>query len=73
MQGESGKMVAFRRISTEPYKIEAFLVDIDEVMLHERVMPNEYINQEGNGVTESFKEWCRPLIGEHLRKMVTFN
>ncbi len=73
MQGESGKMVAFRRVSTLPYKIEPFLVEIDEVMMHERIMPDEYINQEGNGVTESFKEWCRPLIGEELSKMISFN
>ncbi len=73
MQGESGKMVAFRRVSTLPYQIEPFLVEIDEVMMHERIMPDEYINQEGNGVTESFKEWCRPLIGEELSKMISFN
>jgi 6-phosphofructokinase 1 len=73
MQGESGKMVAFRRISTTPYAIEPFLVEIDEVMMHERIMPDEYINQEGNGVTESFKEWCKPLIGGELTKMVSFN
>jgi 6-phosphofructokinase 1 len=73
MQGESGKMVAFRRISTEPYMMEPFLADIDEVMMHERTMPDEYINSEGNGVTESFKEWCRPLLGGKLPKMISFN
>ncbi len=73
LQGESGKMVAFRRVSTTPYVIEPFLVEIDEVMMHERIMPDEYINDEGNGVTESFKEWCRPLIGEKLSKMISFN
>ena len=73
MEGESGKMVAFRRVSTNPYVIEPFLVEIDQVMMHERIIPDEFINKEGNGVTESFKEWCRPLIGESLTKMITFN
>jgi len=73
MQGESGKMVAFRRISTTPYEVEPFLVDIDQVMLHERTMPDEFINEAGNGVTEKFKEWCKPLIGEELQKMISFN
>lgn len=73
LQGESGKMVAFRRVSTNPYVIEPFLVEIDEVMMYERIMPDEYINKDGNGVTESFKEWCRPLIGEELSKMISFN
>ncbi len=71
--GESGKMVAFRRVSTEPYKAKPFLADIDKVMLLERTMPDEYINAEGNGVTEEFKEWCRPLIGGELPEMVSYN
>lgn len=71
LSGESGKMVAFRRVSTKPYEVEPFLVDIDEVMMHEHTMPDEYINEEGNGVTERFKEWCRPLLGGELPKMVS--
>ena len=31
------------------------------------------IGNEGNGVTEAFKEWCRPLLGEEVRKMISFN
>ena len=73
LNGTAGKMVAFRRVSTEPYKMEPFLVDIDEVMMYERTMPDEFINEEGNGVTEAFKEWCRPLLGEELSKMISFN
>ena len=73
MNGESGKMVAFERVSTEPYVMKPFLVDIDKVMMYERTMPDEFINEEGNGVTEAFKEWCRPLIGGKLPKMISFN
>lgn len=73
MQGESGKMVAFERVSTEPYEIKPFLVDIDKVMMYERTLPDEFINEEGNGVTEAFKEWCKPLIGGELKKMISFN
>lgn len=73
MNGESGKMVAFKRISDAPYQIEPFLVDIDEVMMYERIMPDEYINEKGNGVTEAFIKWCRPLIGSELSQMISFN
>ena len=73
LSGDAGKMVAFKRVSTEPYKMEPFLVDIDEVMMYERTVPKEFINEEGNGVTEAFKEWCRPLLGEPLPKMISFN
>ena len=52
---------------------DRFLVDIDKVMMYERTMPDEFINEEGNGVTEAFKEWCKPLIGGELPKMISFN
>ena len=39
LAGESGKMVAFRRVSIDPYKMETFLVSSDEVMMHEKTMP----------------------------------
>lgn len=73
MNGESGKMVAFKRISDAPYQIEPFLVDINEVMMYERIMPDEYINEKGNGVTEAFIKWCGPLIGSELPRMISFN
>ncbi len=71
LDGESGKMVAFRRVSDDPYRMEPFLAPIDEVMLHERTMPDAYINEAGNGVTEAFREWCRPLLGGPLSGMIT--
>lgn len=73
LNGESGKMVAFSRVSENPYEMKLFLVDIDEVMMYERKMPDEFINEEGNGVTQAFLDWCRPLIGEELPDMISFN
>ncbi|NLI19955.1 MAG: diphosphate--fructose-6-phosphate 1-phosphotransferase [Clostridiales bacterium] len=72
LAGESGKMVAFRRLSTEPYRVEPFLADIRDVMLTERKMPDVFINEHGNGVTEEFLDWCRPLIGPPLPEMASF-
>ena len=68
--GESGKMVALRRIPGGTYRCETFLVDIQQVMLTERKLPEEFINAEGNGITEAFKEWCRPLLGSPLPKLM---
>ena len=64
--GESGKMVALRRLPGEGYRSETFLADIAEVMMTERKMPADFINEAGNGVTEAFKDWCRPLLGGPL-------
>ena len=68
--GESGKMVALRRIPEDTYRCETFLVDIQQVMMTERKLPEEFINAEGNGITEAFKEWCRPLLGSPLPKLM---
>ncbi|MFR2692719.1 MAG: hypothetical protein ACLTBV_19050 [Enterocloster bolteae] len=39
------------------------LIPIKEVMMYERIIPEEYINERGNDVTDAFVKWCRPLIG----------
>ncbi len=52
--------------------METPLIPIEEVMLNERVMPEEYINERGNDITGSFVDWCRPLIDGDLPEMVSF-
>ena len=71
INGESGKMVAFMRESTEPYRVSTALVDVHEVMMTEKTLPREYINERGNGVTEAFVEWLRPLIGAEMPRMIS--
>lgn len=73
LQGQTGKMAALRRVSTNPYQVQSFLADIEEVMLYERKLPDAFINEAGNGVTEAFREWCRPLIGPQFPQMITLN
>ncbi|MCD8322675.1 MAG: diphosphate--fructose-6-phosphate 1-phosphotransferase [Oscillospiraceae bacterium] len=67
--GESRKMVAFRRIAGPEYGVETFLAPIEEVMLGERRMPDEFIAADSRGVTQSFVDWCRPLTGGDLPSM----
>lgn len=64
--GHSAVMVAFKRISSNPYRVETTLVSIEDAMLHERSLPLEYLNAARNGIDESYLEWCRPLIGGPL-------
>lgn len=72
IKGYTGMMVGVKRISTTPYKCESILVPIEEVMMHEKVMPKEFINEKGNDVTLEFIEWCKPLIGKPLQEFVDF-
>jgi 6-phosphofructokinase 1 len=64
LDGESGVMVAFERAEIEVYKMNIKLVPIEQVMMFERKIPENYINERGNDVTQEFIDWCRPLIGE---------
>ena len=41
-------------------------------MLTERTMPETYINDRGNDVTEAFAAWCRPLTGEDEPDYIDF-
>lgn len=72
VSGETGVMVGIRRKEGEEYAVEMPLIPIEEVMLHERVMPEEYINERGNDITGGFVQWCRPLIDGDLPEMVSF-
>lgn len=72
IEGKSGVMVGFERIPGENYQCKTILVPIEEVMLHERVVPDKFINERGNDVTDEFVEWCRPLIGGEFREFISF-
>ena len=74
VSGESGVMVGFAREETADgsYKVNVRLIPIKEVMLHERVMPEEYQNSRGNDVTEAFAKWCGPLLGAEISDYIDF-
>ncbi|KIY23108.1 MULTISPECIES: diphosphate--fructose-6-phosphate 1-phosphotransferase [Mesobacillus] len=72
VSGRTGVMVGIRRLPEEKYSIETFLVPIQEVMLHEKKLPDHFINERGNNVTEKFIQWCKPLIGEELPEFLSF-
>ena len=61
-EGESGKMVAIQRESNLPYKVSYPLVNANEVANNVRYFPVEWINEEGNFVTEEAYSYFEPLI-----------
>jgi len=64
--GASGKMVALKRPESEEYRVEIAPVRLKDVANAEKKMPEEFLNDRGNDVTESFYEYARPLIGRNL-------
>jgi 6-phosphofructokinase len=54
--------VAIRRVAD--YAVTYELIDLSEVAAKTKRMPDEFINASGNGVTEAFRAYARPLVGE---------
>jgi len=48
------------------YGVDYELVPLERVAGKTRHMPDEFINEEGNGVTQAFHAYCRPLLGSGL-------
>lgn len=54
--------VAIRR--TGDYSADYFLTSLSSVARHSREMPAKFINKAGNDVTDAYRSYCRPLVGE---------
>lgn len=64
-QGKTGLMVSLERQSDDgAYQCKTGTAALADVAVKAKPMPDEYINSEGNFVTEEFFSYLRPLIGE---------
>jgi 6-phosphofructokinase len=52
---------------TGEYAVDYRLVRLQEVAGKTRHMPDEFINEAGNNVTDAFRYYCRPLLGSGLQ------
>lgn len=62
VEGISGEMSSLVRKQSSPYEAEYVSVDIRQVANKEKKVPAEWINDEGNGVSEEMLDYLRPLI-----------
>ena len=60
--GKTGYMVAIHRTSNDPYTWETELLPLEKCANFEKKVPLEWINPEGNGVTQDFIDYALPLI-----------
>ena len=65
-EGETGKMVALKRLSNDPYQCTTELVDIDRVANYEKKVPVEWINEGRTDMLPEFLAYARPLIQAEL-------
>ncbi len=55
--------VAIKRLGGTKYKIELFRTDLKNVAEKTKSMAVEFINSEGNGITDAFVKYALPLTG----------
>ena len=70
-EGDTGKMVVIDRVSDDPYMSAAGIYDVHRIANNEKLVPREWVNREGNYVTEEFVDYVKPLIqGDYQPFMV---
>ena len=62
ISGESGVMMIFVREAGEDYSVRVESYDIAKIANAIRIVPDEYINEAGNGITEAGLNYLLPLI-----------
>lgn len=69
VRGETGKMMCFRRESDTPYVCGISAVEISAAANHVRRVPDAFINEAGNGITEACLDYILPLCeGETVQE-----
>jgi ATP-dependent phosphofructokinase / diphosphate-dependent phosphofructokinase len=62
LAGKNSMMPTIVRTSTHPYAWEVGAVPLSEVANVEKMMPRDYITEDGFGITEACRDYLSPLI-----------
>ena len=63
-QDQTGLMVTLCRQPGSAYQCTTGTIPLHEVAIKAKPLPDEFINKEGNFITEAFLDYVRPLVGE---------
>ncbi len=64
--GETGKVVILKRVSTDPYICTTDLYDVHKIANIEKKVPLEWITENGTYVSDKLVNYIRPLIQAEL-------
>ena len=62
MNGETGKVMVFRRVSETPYMTSIETADASAIANNEKYLPDDFINSDGNNITDIAINYFLPLI-----------
>ncbi len=63
-QGKTGLMVTLKRQPGNEYKCITATIPLKEAAVKTKPMPDEFINNQGNFITDAFLDYLRPLVGQ---------
>lgn len=63
MDHDNGSVAIRRTGDGDDYAVELFLTELKNVAEKTKPMPDEFINADGNGITEAFVKYAMPLTG----------
>ena len=61
-EGDSGMMAVMVRTSDDPYKITTDIKDVHKIANEVKLVPRDWVNKDGDYVTDEFVKYVRPLI-----------
>lgn len=67
VEGATGKMIAFRRLPGEDYKLDYVMEDVNEICNQEKTVPQEWIINHGSDISSEFLKYALPLIQGEVR------
>ncbi len=72
LEGETGKVMVFRRIEDIPYTVVIEAADAGDIANNEKFLPKKYINSAGNNIRKFALNYFLPLIQGDLN-LITEN
>jgi 6-phosphofructokinase 1 len=73
VSGENDKMITLVREPHGTYRCITGLIELEKVANSSKTLPREFINTQGNGMTEKFRKYALPLTGDPLPEYVKLN
>ena len=61
--GETGIITVLRRVSDNPYRCEVDAVAVERIANQVRTVPDAFIADSGQGVSDTFRSYALPLLG----------
>jgi len=65
-KGESGKVVIFNRVSSDPYLMIPDIYDVNAIANVEKTVPKEWIVDDNTNISDEFVKYAKPLIQGEL-------